>query len=538
VLPEAACTGATRDALGSVECVPVGDCDAPFPPAGATLFVSATGAVDATHFRSIEDAALASRSGDVIAIDDGTYHESAQLDRPVTLVGRCPEKVIMDGEGLPDPGLIVDAVATVRGLSVRHFVVAIQLSSGSGLTLEDSVLEDNTDAGIYSEGTNIQAKVARSVIRGTAPADLRTAFGIDLAHGTTLDVTDTALVANQGAGVIVTPGSKMTMRSSVIRDSSHDADGVGGYGVNGQGGDATITDSAIVGNADTGIRAYKTSAITVERTVVRGTRPGDNGRGYGMVGAEGGELTASNVVVTGTEGVGVVCSNATCALADAVVRAQKSAPDADFGDGVYAFNGSTLSLARVAILDNARTGVSVFDEGTDATFDHVYLSGTRPVPAGDMGLGVTVAFGAHAAIGSTLITSNHHTGIYLFEGGTLDLDGSAIRDTTPELAREPLGHGLLATDSKHVVIRGSEIRRSAGVGVALANTPAVIASSTIADNAVGIHVQDGSTLVQVDEAPDAPSGLEVDVTSDTVFEGNATRVGSGTIALPEPLPKL
>jgi hypothetical protein len=307
----------------------VGDCDAPFPPAGATLFVSATGAVDATHFRSIVDAALASRSGDVVAIDDGTYHESAQLDRPVTLVGRCAEKVIIDGQGLPDPGLIVDAPVTVRGLSVRRFVVGIQLSSGSGLTLEDSVLEDNTDAGIYSEGTNIQAKVARSVIRGTAPADLRTAFGIDLAHGTTLDVTDTALVANQGAGVIVTPGSKMTMTASVIRDSSHDADGVGGYGVNGQGGDATITGSAIVGNADTGIRAYKTSEITVERTVVRGTRPGDKGRGYGMVGAEGGKLTASNVLVTGTEGVGVVCSNATCALAHAGIRAHKSAPHPD-----------------------------------------------------------------------------------------------------------------------------------------------------------------------------------------------------------------
>jgi hypothetical protein len=537
VLPASACTGATREALGSATCAPIGDCAAAFPPSNATLFVSPTGPVDATHFHTLEGAAQMSRAGDVIAIDSGTYHESAQFDRAVTVVGRCAEKVILDGTGLPDPGLIVDAKLVASGLTLRKFSVAIQLSAG--LELADSVLEDNTDAGIYSEGSAIVAKVSRSVIRNTAPGTLETAFGIDLALGTSLEISESALVGNQGAGIIVTPGSKVAMTASVVKDNTLDSQGAGGYGINGQGGDATITGSAFVGNADTGIRAYKNGTFTVDRTVVRGTRPGSLGRGYGMVASNGGKLTATNVVVAETEGVGVVSEAGTLTITDGVVRAQKSnTKDKDFGDGAYVFNAGSLNLTRVAILDNARTGASVFDAKTEASFDHVLIAGGKPVPDGSMGLGIVSAFGAHATVDSTLILQNHHTGIYLFENATLDLTKSAIRDTTPELAREPLGHGVLVTDSTHVVIRDSEIRRSAAVGVALANTPAVIANTVIADNAVGIHVQDGSTLVQVDAPPDAPSGLDVDVTTDTRFEGNATRVGSGTIPLPEPLPKL
>jgi nitrous oxidase accessory protein NosD len=225
-------------------------------------------------------------------------------------------------------------------------------------------------------------------------------------------------------------------------------------------------------------------------------------------------------------------------VTDSVVRAQVSAPDGDFGDGVYVFNGGSLTLGHVALIDNARSGANVFDAKTEATFDHVLLSGTKPLPAGDMGLGVAIAFGAHAKIDSTVIINHHHTGIYVFEGGTLDFTKSAIRETALQLMRQPLGHGILATDSKRIVITASEIRKSAGIGVAFANTAAVISQSVIADNAVGIHVQDGSTLVQVDTAPGDPANLSVDVTADTKFENNATRVGSGTVPLPDPLPKL
>jgi hypothetical protein len=529
----ASCSGATRAALGSSQCVPVGECNAPFPPPDATLFVSATGPDTGNKFRSLYAAVLSARSGDVIAVDSGVYRESTQFDRQVTIVGRCPEKVIIDGSSVRTPGFIVHVPTTVRGVTLRRFRVGIQGSAG--ITLEDSVVESNDDAGIYLEGRAITGRLARSVIRNTKAVSLPTAFGVDLVQGVTMDVIDSEITASQGAGVIVAPGSKLTMRSSVVRGSTADLNGVGGFGINGQGGDAIVEGSAFIDNAEAGIRAYKGSVFTVERSVIRGTKPGSAARGHGVIAADRGKLTISKVVIAETEGVGVACFNAVATLTDSVVRGQKPAPDGDFGDGVYVFGAGTLSLTRVAVLDNARAGADVFDAKTEASFDHVLISGTKPLPKGDMGLGLAVGFGGHAKVDATVISGHHHTGIYAFDGSTLDMTRSAVRDTAQQLAGVPLGHGVLVTDSTHVVIADSEIRRSAAVGIAFANTAALISRSVVADCSVGIHVQDGSTLLQVDSPSAAPSGRNVEVTADCRFEGNATRIGSGTVPLPDPL---
>lgn len=527
------CSGATRAALGSSQCVPVGDCNAPFPPPDATLFVSATGPDTGNKFRSLYTAVLSARSGDVIAVDSGVYRESTQFDRPVTIVGRCPEKVVIDGSGIRTPGFIVHVPTKVRGVALRRFRVGIQDSGG--ITLEDSVLESNDEVAVSVQGTGSAAHLARTVIRNTKAVTVRTAFGVTLTSGVTMDVIDSEISGSQGAGLIVPTAATLTMRSSVVRGSTVDLDGVGGFGINGQGGDATVEGSAFIDNAEGGIRAYKGSVFKVERSVVRGTKPGSAGRGHGLISAGGGKLTVSKVVIAETEGVGVACYNAVATLTDSVVRGQKPAPDGDFGDGVYVFGGGTLSLQRVAVLDNARAGADVFDAKTEASFDHVLLSGTKPLPKGDMGLGIAVGFGGHAKIDATVVSGHHHTGVYAFDGSTLDITRSAVRDTALQLAGVPLGHGVLVTDSKHVVISDSEIRRSAAVGIALANTAAVVSKSVVADCSVGIHVQDGSTLLQVDTPSAAPSGRNVEVTSDCRFEGNATRIGSGTVPLPEPL---
>jgi hypothetical protein len=528
------CAGATRAALGDKSCVPVGDCTAPFPPPNATLFVSATGATNATHFRSIESAALASQAGDVIAIDAGTYRESVQTDRAVTLVGRCAEQVILDGTGLTTPGLIIEARTTVRGLTLRKFPTGIQLSAG--LDISDSVLTDNGDAGIYSEGSAIDLQVARTVIRNTTPSSIPTAFGIDLALGTDAVVVDSEISGSEGAGIIVVAGNTLKLSSSVIRDSKGDSKGEGGMGINAQGGDVTVSGSAFIGNTDSGLRSGKKGSLTVERSVVRATKSGSHGFGTGLAAAEGSTLTATKVVVTGTQGVGAACAGSKLSITDSVIRAQVASPDGEFGDGVYAFASGTLDLSRVAVLDNGRAGVDILDSGTEATLDHVLVSGTKPMATGTMGLGIGIGFASHATVKSTVITSSHHTGIYVFDGSTLDASSTAVRDTSVEVSGVPLGHGIFIADSPHTVISKCEVRRSAGIGLAFSRSSAIVASSTIADNAVGIHTQDGSMLMQVDVAPSSPSGNAVSVTADSSFEGNETRIGSGTVPLPDPLP--
>jgi hypothetical protein len=533
-----ACTGATRASLGSTTCVPIGDCNAPFPPAGATLFVSPTGPTNATHFHSVESAALVSRKGDIIAVDAGVYHESVQLDAPVTIAGRCAAQVILDGTGLTTPGLIVDVPVAVRGITLRKFPTGIQ--AVADLDVSDSLFEENLDAAVYAEMevTPIVAKISRSAIRNTKPRTLVTAFGIDLAKGTTMEVVDTEISGTEGVGILAAPSSKVNVRSTIVRDTRLDREKLAGIGIHAQGGDATVRDSAIITSTDSGIKSSKSATVTVERTVVRGTRAGAQGLGHGLVAATGSTMNASKVVLTETNGVGITCVGSTATLTDAVVRAQKPAPDGDYGDGAYVFDGGSLVVTRVAMLDNFRAGADVFDEKSELTFDHVLLGGTQLLASGVMGLGVAIGFGGHGTITSSIIGNNHHTGIFTFDGATLDVTNTAIRDTTLQLGDVPLGHGIFAMNSKHVVIEGCEVRRSAGIGLAFSNSSATVSRSVVGDNTVGIHVQDGSTLQQVDVAPAQPAGNSVSVSADTVFEGNASRVGSGTVPLPTPLTPL
>ena len=57
----------------------------------------------------------------------------------------------------------------------------------------------------------------------------------------------------------------------------------------------------------------------------------------------------------------------------------------------------------------------------------------------------------------------------------------------------------------------------------------------VADNAIGIAAQGGTTLEQVATVPDVPADGVVSVSVDTTFTGNITRVGAGNVPLPSPL---
>jgi hypothetical protein len=535
IAPAAACTGATRESLGSGSCVPVGDCSAPFPPSNARLFVSTSGPLDATHFHTLDDAGRAAKAGDVIAIDDGTYSAPTEIDSAVTIVGRCPEKTILDGgHATQYAGILAAAPVTLRGVTIEGFEIGFQAAADA--TLEDVVLDDNDDANMdFQQGTK-KVALRRSVVRGSKPKLYPTAFGIDMEIGA-IEVEDSAIIGNQGGGMIVPPGASAAITSSIIASNIAQKDGTGGYGLNVQGGSATVKSSFIATNADTGARVLKGGKLTIDHTVVRGTRPGSLHRGYGVVATEDGTaLTMTSTLVTENIGLGVViASGAKADVSSTVIRAQVPIADPDFGDGIYVFDGSSLTMKETAILENTREGVTAFDKKTNVSLDHVLVAKTQMLADGGGGGGMIVAIQAHASVTSCAFLDNHHTGLYVDASGTLDVTGTTIRGTQLEAKGAPLGHGILAIASDRVTVTGCEIRNSAGVGLAFANVGAVIASSVIADNTVGIHAQEGSRLIETDTAPDAPSGHDVTVTNDTRFENNATRIGSGEIALPAPI---
>ncbi|MEO8876706.1 MAG: DUF1565 domain-containing protein, partial [Polyangiaceae bacterium] len=192
VLPADPCTGATRAALGHTTCVPVGDCTAAFPPSNATLFVSASGSSDATHFKTISAAVAAARSGAVIAVDSGTYVEQIKIPVPLAIVGKCPASVIVDGNaGEMETGIEVDGTTvSVSGITIRGARLGISMQLNSALTLTHSILDANLLEGLELEAGMAKASLDDVVIRNTSGSP---GVGSNVQASSELDVTNSEI---------------------------------------------------------------------------------------------------------------------------------------------------------------------------------------------------------------------------------------------------------------------------------------------------------------------------------------------------------
>ncbi|MBX3196912.1 MAG: hypothetical protein KF894_02045 [Labilithrix sp.] len=536
ILPAAACTGATREALGETRCVPLGDCAAAFPPAGARLFVSPTGAVDATHFRRIGDAVRAARSGDVIAVDEGTYAESLELTAGVSIRGRCAERVRLDGGGTTTrPGVLsVASGATVRGVSIVGFSSGASVDRGD-ITFEDVLFERDSDRGVaVYDGAKV--KLLRSVVRGVFARASVSGIGVQAIVGAEVEILESVIAKNQGGGLLAgEPGTKVLVDASVFRDNESDLSGAFGLGVNlTASATGKVTRSAFLDNRRAGLRAGPKTELEIEDTVVTGTRAEESG-GVGMAffALDGATVSVKGFGASGTEGPAITALlGAKVKVERATIRAIVGDADGDLANGAYVLEKGKLELADTAIVDAGRSGVDVFDEGSSLTMTTSLVTGTRPSFGDKMGVGVHVAMGAGATITDSSLVSNRHSGVYLWEGAAVDLAGVLVRGTKKEIFEDRLGHGLLSQDAPHVTIERSAFDANEGIGLALAGSPALVRSSFIRSNSIGIHVQD-ATLREATDASEIASG-EVIVSVDTSFSGNATKVGSGVLALPEP----
>lgn len=536
VLPDAACTGATREAIGSRTCVPIGDCAAPFPPAGASLFVSATGAVDATHFRRIGDALAAARTGDVIAVDDGTYPETLTVVRSVTLAGRCAARVTIAGGGATsEPGIVVGATGvTVRGVTFTGWGQGASVERGS-ITFEETIFDANANIGVgVVDGAS--AVLLRSAVRNVSARDSASGFGVQAIAGGRVEVRDSVVARSVGGAVLAgDAGTSLVVDGSVVRDTESDLDKLFGFGVNvTNGATGAVSRSAFLENRRASLRAGPHTKLDVTNTVSRGVREEASGEvGVGLLAIDRATVSVKGFVATGGAGPGVVVLGDThVSVERADLVSQKGDADQDLGDGAYVFAKGKLDLVDVALVDGSRAGADAIDAGTALSMTRCLVAGTRSSYGDKMGVGVDVAMGASATIASSTIVDNRHSGIYLWENATLALSDTLVRATQKEVFQDRLGHGLLAQESPSVVVDGSSFESNAAVGVALASTSAVVRRSFIRGNAVGIHVQD-AVLEEVPDAPDLTPG-EVLVTTDTRFVDNGTRVGSGVLPLPDP----
>jgi nitrous oxidase accessory protein NosD len=173
-------------------------------------------------FKTITSAVTVARTGDVILVGPGTYHESVWIGKPISLVGAGRDTTTIDAKGLAN-GIYIDGL---DNLGLSDVVV-------SGFTVENANFE-----GILVQNTS-QAVIARNRVRKNdlslepssamcpgQPA-FETSEAMDCGEGIHLMGTNHSIVSdniseNNSGGILVSDETNQTNSNVITRNQVHD----------------------------------------------------------------------------------------------------------------------------------------------------------------------------------------------------------------------------------------------------------------------------------------------------------------------------
>jgi hypothetical protein len=507
VVTEAHCTAATRESLGSEICAPVGDCTAAFPPANATMFVDAAGAVDATHKKTIAAAIAAATDGAVIAIAPGTYPESLVVSKSVALVGKCAAQVNVTGVGTGAIGLDVanGATVTASGMTLHGHARGVSATEAASVSLQSIVVENTASAAIHVEGAGTKLSLVDGVVRGGGTT-LKTGGAIEASGGAELSLTDAAVVDSVMKAVNIRgAGTKGTLESTVIARTQQNADGAYGHAlVVREGAHVDVSRSALIDATEFGVYVSEAeSQVALTDVTIEGTTASSDGFGYGFE-AVAGTNTLERVTIASNVDVGIALdTKAVLEAKDLVVKGTVAGAD-DGGYGVVAQNGATARLVRAALVENASTAAAAMNASSHLELEDSLLTGTRPDTEGERGYGLRLESGASAHVVRSAITHNRDAGVLVEDkGSTATIEDTVVAEQEPGKGSAH-GRGILIELGGAATVTRSLVQGNTERGIAAINDGS---SLTLSESAVigtrpqvsdsryglGIEVSQGAT---------------------------------------------
>jgi hypothetical protein len=554
VLPAEPCQGATREALGQTSCVPLGDCDAPFPPDDAAWHVDPAfaGDADPTHFATIGAALAAAEDGDVIAVSAGSYAENLVVAAGVTLVGRCAAEVQISAPVAAQPAIRLQSGAAVaaRGITVRGGSPGFSVPAGCALSLDEVLIEGAEDEGIRAPGGDVTLQ--RTVVRGTVPsAPGSQTLGVMAYDGAVVAIRDSALSENVEAGLgIIDAGTELTLEDSVIRATQPQPDGEGGTAAKAfDGSRLVVRRSALVANRGVSmmIGGPATTAL-VAQTLCRDLVIDDRfegGLAWGVIVRLGAELDLEDSALVRTPVIAVsVDQGAALRGTRVVVRDGQGIGFMGIGMAASVSRAGQLTLTDSALVGNVGTQIVADHPESLVRLERVLMHdthGSGPSPqsrAGRGGTGVAVVRGARAELLDCALTDSAEVGLGVLDAGSsLDATRVLVSGVAPN-AGDLFGHGFLAKNGARGLVDGCWFRQNEGIALAFAASAGSVRGTFLSANTVGVHVQGGVTLREDDPSATPPGELELVLSPDTVFWDNGERLGSGELPLPDPIAEL
>ena len=496
------CVAATMERLGQATCAPVGDCNAAFPPAGATYVVDAAftaGQIDATHVQTIGAAIAAAPAGAVIAVAAGSYSEVLRMPRSVRIVGRCAGQVTITAPPPANTAGVQPAAgtdSTVEGITITGHLAASTLSGGAKLTLRNVVVDHNVGGGVLAAGAGTRVTLDHSVIRSSVDSSLAKGYGLEASAGAELVVTQSAIVDNTGLGIQVTgTGSHLRLEASVVARTATDAAKDFGVGLMVRNGaTAEVLTSSLFENHETAVVSYGPgTTVTMTDSTIAGTKNSGIGYGRGVL-VDAGSIGLERVTVSANTDIGVLAeTKGKATLTDSVVLGTLPASDGTNGIGISAISGGTVTMKGSALIGSHQAGAAAIGASTKVVLERSLVSGTEPDRDGARGFGIDLESGGAAEVTGSALTANTSAGVGALDPTTkLTMSGSVVTSTRAD-AQKAGGRGLAievgaaAAVTTSAFVGNRDIAISVRGAKATAALDQVVVRGTLALAATGRH---------------------------------------------------
>jgi hypothetical protein len=463
-------------------------------------------------------------------------------------------EVIVDGASAW--GIIVDgSSAKITRSRITGTVISSDNRGGWGIsagasdvTVDDVEIVGGTDA-VYAGTTDTAITVSRLVAHDQAPQRPNRSSGV-YARGGRITVESSLLYNITGDAALAAELAKgiVAARNTVMRNIMVGGTLARGYGaVAFNGGQVTLRDCAIVGAESVGLAARDTNSIaSAFDTVILGPPqtkavPDENlivsteSSGIGATATGHAKLNLDGVAIVRAWGWGVYADTSAAVdlkhtlIGDVRALEPKRSPALPFAIGL-AVGGSSATVDDVSVLGTLLAAVTAGNGGT-IQGKGLYVRGVAATDPVGTGAGIAVGDGGQVDLEASAIVDSTTSGILATRGGdaTIRLARSAIHGT--KAASQGFGHGVIVAAGAEIVLESTSIFDNAAIGLAAAGGRARVVGAVIARNPVGVHVQDGSFLVESPDAAD-PGANEVRVSPDTRFLSNTSKIGAGQIPLP------
>jgi parallel beta helix pectate lyase-like protein len=426
----------------------------------------------------------------VIAIAPGRYVEDVAPKVSLSLVGRCAPMVSLVNPGDANAGVSVAGVdVMVSGLTLRGHHQGVSVSQGGSATLTDSIVIANEGAGVRAVGSGSAAGLTRVRVAQTVAdaASMLDGWGIRAEAGATITVTGSSIVGNTKTGISL-DSSSAKVTGTLIVGTVPAIDGSYGQGIGvTHASTLTLETSAVVGCHSSGITAEEVgSDAKIHQSVVRGTLADGNGFGQGIAVANGAsvELMQSLVAETLSAAVLVDSTSAPGAIATitaSVLRGPIPARTGSWGPGALVQAGGALQINGSAIVGTSAFGLGLTDQGTTGAAQATAVIGTTPATVGGTCAGVIVQSSATLALNGSSLVGNTSLGLSAgsaMGGATVTAEGLFVQGTHPD-SQGNFGSGAQCTHQGTLTLSRSAIVGNAVDGLSLAEASKVSVTGTV-----------------------------------------------------------